>query len=388
MGLSINPVLTKTNLEIHKKYLIDPNYDSTKPKGDDLSKIRHTGFYYDAQLTDESMTMSLHPSTYNNGSRWEVFTDGYPPFKSAPDNMHYSFTPIATCLLSDDPSFSVSNNFTDFNGGNPIEDVFNSMKPFAPFLEKLGAGLENTSDDTMGATINDYLNRGKKVVGKFAKNAGEILNHALFIQGTRFSFYNGSSFSTGQMEMKFTKFSEYNSNGEFINVKDYIGSVLAPYCYGVYAPISDTGSKEGSFGSGLPGDMKKFIADYCGVQVAPGGFRMDNKSLDNALKGTLRLNIGGVYAIENLVIKSMTVSFSRSQSKNPEEPGATVPLYADISLSLCPASMVTDLSFTKMLSGNGLENSMTAKITDNKTQLEKMKADRKSSFSSVKIKNY
>ena len=376
-----------TNKDIHKKALVNPDYDPEKSKSD-LSEIRHTGFYYDAQLSDDSMIMSLHPSTYNNGNEWVKFDEGYPVFYSG-EITHYSKIPIAVCLLNEDPTFSVSNRFTDFNGGNPIEDIFNSLKPYAPLAGKIAKGLGEADTDTKyGGAVTDFLNNVAKKGQTFMSKAENYLNKALFVQGTRFTYYNGSDFSTSQMEMKFTKFSEYNNKGEFINVAEYIGDVLAPYSFGRYRSLSDTGADKKSYGGGMLGTITKEIAEYVGVQSPPGGFRMDSKSLHNALFGTLRLNIGGVYAIENLIIKNLTFSFSRSQTKNPEKPGETVPLYADISITLTPAAMLTDNSMQKILAGDGLKTSMQTRASDNKTQLEKMKADRKSSFSSVKIKNY
>lgn len=384
--MGLHNITPGTSLDKHKKSLVNPDYDPEKSKSE-LSEIRHTGFYYDAQLSDESMIMSLHPSTYNEGGSWQAFSDGYAPFLGG--SIKYSKIPIAVCLLSEDPTFSVSNRFTDFNGGNPIEDVFNRMKPYAPLLGKISQGIKNSdTKNAFGSGIGEMVNKGAEWFGNFAGQAEKVLNKALFIQGTRFTYYNGSDFSTGQMEMKFTKFSEYNLKGEFINVAKYISETLAPYCYGRYQSITETGAMDKTFDGPITGSMSKFIAEYCGVQAPPGGFKMDAQNLDKALFGTLRLNIGGVYAVENLLIKGMTFSFSRSQTKNPEKPGETCPLYADISLSLCPAAMVTDNSFKEMLDGKGLESAMQTRASDNKTQLEKMKADRKSSFSSVKIKNY
>jgi hypothetical protein len=386
--MGVNKIDPGTNREFHKRSLTDRHYNPESQKRT-LSEVRHTGFYYDSQLLDPSMTMTLHPSTYNDGGEWKEFIgDVYPPFIKG---VSYSKTPIAVCLLSEDPSFSTSNNFTDFNGGNPIEDVFNRMKPYAPLMGKLSEGIKNSNTkEAFGAGIGEIINKGAEWFGDIAGKAESVLNKALFIQGTRFTYYNGSNFSTGQMEMKFTKFSEYNVNGTFINVAKYISETLAPYCYGRYQSLTEDGAMNKTFDGPLAGSMSRFIADYCGVQAPPGGFKMDAQSLDSALFGTLRLNIGGVYAVENLLIKSMTFSFSRSQAKDPENPGKTVPLYADITLSLCPASMVTDNSFKEMLDGKGLENIMTVRGEENKAMLNKMKTDRKNAFSSIadKIQNY
>lgn len=386
-----------SNPETHKHYLTNPDYNSEKER-EDLSEVRHTGFYYDSQLMDESMIMSLHPSTYTKDGKWEAFKEGYEPFvksgsngsgKDKKETIFYSKTPIAVCLLTEDPTFGVSNRFTDFNGGNPIEDIFNSFKPYAPFLEKLGENLGKTKDDNFGSGLNKFLNTGKKIVGKYAGIASSALNKSLFVQGTRFTYYNGSDFSTGQMEMKFTKFSEYNIKGEFVNVADYIRDTLAPYCFGRYQNLEETGAMDGLTG-GKSGELvdgvKKFIAEYCGVQTPPGGFKMDSRNLDIALFGTLRLNIGGVYAIENLLIKNMNFTLSKSQAKDPTHPGQTVPLYADISLSLCPASMVTDKSMREMLSGKGLKDMRGVRAAENNKQLENIINSRKTQFTNASMK--
>jgi hypothetical protein len=386
--MAVNETHGITNVDLHKKKLVDPGYNPEQAKFQ-LSDIRHTGFYYDSQLLDPSMTMTLHPSTYNDGGTWKPFTNGFPPFFSGEEGITYSKTPIAVCLLSEDPTFSVSNRFTDFNGGNPIEDIFNSLKPYAPLAGKIAEGLSNSNlKEDYGSSWVNFINSAAEKVGDWAKKSESVLNKALFIQGTRFTYYNGSDFSTSQMEMKFTKFSEYDTKGNFINVATYIEDTLSPYCFGRYRKLSDTGADDKPFGGGWVGNIKEQIAEYVGVQSPPGGFKMCAKSLNNALFGTLRLNIGGVYAIENLLIKGMTFTFSKSQAKDPVNPGKTVPLYADISLTLCPASMMTDNAMEKTLAGAGLEGIMSAKANENIAMLEKMKEDRISAFSSVNIKKY
>ena len=384
--MGVNDTKIVTYEEIHKSYLSSEEYNPEVEKSE-LSDVRHTGFYYDSQLLDPSMTMTLHPSTINKGSEWELVSgDVYPPLVSG---VSYSKTPIAVCLLSEDPTFSVSNRFTDFNGGNPIEDIFNSMKPYAPLVGKIGEAAADItkSNTTTGNFLEPYLKKGAELTKEWAPRLEGLLNKSLFVQGTRFTYYNGSDFSTGQMEMKFTKFSEYNKEGKFINVASYINDTLAPYSFGRYRKLSETGADDKPWAADIVKNLGE-LADYVGVQSPPGGFLMNAKSLDCSLKGTLRLNIGGVYAIENLLIKNLTFSFSRSQAKDPEHPGKTVPLYADISISLCPASMITDNSMKEMLAGKGLEKMMETKAAENKKQLDKMKEDRKSAFKSVKIRNY
>lgn len=388
MGDQVNNVTLGTSRDIHRSHLVNPKFGEEKKE---LSEVRHTGFYYDAQLNDPTMIMSLHPSTYNDNGEWKTFDKGYDPLlPNANNSIKYSDIPIAVCLLSENPTFSVSNNFTDFNGGNPIEDTFNRLKPYAPLMGLIAKGAKDANTKNFfGSGAVDAFNKGLEMFGNFADGAEKVLNKALFVQGTRFTYYNGSTFSMNNLEMKFIKFSEYNSDGsKFLNVAEYIGEVLAPYCYGRYQKLSEDGAMSKMFADKVPGDIKDNIDNYVGLMAPPGGFDMSAATLDKALKGTLRLNIGGVYAIENLLIKNMTFSFSRSQAKNPEKPGETVPLYAEITLSLCPAAAITDCVFKEMLSGGELGKAMTQRGEENVKQLKSMRDSRRESFKEIEIRNY
>ena len=85
---------------------------------------------------------------------------------------------------------------------------------------------------------------------------------------------------------------------------------------------------------------------------------MDTKCLDNVLEGTLRLNIGGMWAIDNLVLKNMNVIMSKVQAKDPREKnsGKTVPLYAEITLQLAPASTIIDTGYDRIIGHKGMED--------------------------------
>ncbi len=373
-----------------ENFYYDSAWGEKEPNGNGLERIktRATGFYYDSQLEDATLILSLHPSTYlDENKKWAVYQEGYEPFGL--DNMktkfRYSYYPIARSILVDDPSFSLSNKFMDFNGGNPIEDIFNQMKPYGAmagnWAEKIREALANTPN--MGGTITHLANSGIGIVGKGLELMKEYSNKALFVQGTRYTHYNGSEFGINNLEMKFIRFSDWvkdeSGNWKFQNVRDYIKNVLSPYCYGTYESLISKEEAE-SGPDGLKKDAKKFISEYCGVQRAPGGFEMETINLDNALKGTLRLNIGGMYALENLVIKSMNFSLSKVQAKDPTKPGSLVPLYAEIVLSLFPASMITDRSFIKVLEGKGLEKMQDLRKASVNSALDNIKTERLDTF--------
>ena len=151
------------------------------------------------------------------------------------------------------------------------------------------------------------------------------------------------------MELKFIVFSDW-VNGEFQSVEDYIKN-LHQYVFGEYnAVMTNTGIDV----------IDKNIGNYIGFQSPPGGFTMDTQQIEKnglnvILKGTMRLNIGGKYAISNLLIKNMTVNLSKTQAKNPTIEGGTVPLYAEITLQLGPACMVVNQGFEKIITHAGVQ---------------------------------
>jgi hypothetical protein len=62
-----------------------------------------------------------------------------------------------------------------------------------------------------------------------------------------------------------------------------------------------------------------------------------------------------MYTLENLVITSMNASYSRIPCKHPTELGKIIPLYADIVLSLQPATMYTDTALKAFVEGKAWE---------------------------------
>lgn len=321
------------------------------------------GFYYDSQLEDPYMSISLHANTKIVDGVWVTWPgEKLEKVSDSPHASEYGVEPIARCIMSEDFSYSIANNFSDYNGGNPIESIFETFKPYAPILGKFGTALkESTSnvrkDGSYGSGAVGWFNELMGKASNIMNAASGYLNKALFVQGTRFSYYNGTSFNFNNMEMKFIVFSDYvntDPNGDtwvFQSAEDYI-KTLQPYVMGVYGPYN----ADFLSNSGVKGEAREFIAKYVGFQDPPGGFQMDTQSLNNTLKGTLRMNIGGTWAIDNLVIKGMNVNMSRVQAKHPEKEGETVPLYAEISLQLAPAAAIVDTGYRNILDHKGLNN--------------------------------
>ena len=321
------------------------------------------GFYYDSQLEDPFLSVSLHANKkIDKDGNWVKWSEKEEEcLEAISENLEwskcYGAEPIARCIMSEDFSYSIANDFQDVNQGNPIEGAFASLKPHAPILAKYGKNLgEATSDPSLQTGLGSLLVSSLQSIGKKASSimsgASNYLNRALFVQGSRFTYYNGTQFNFNNMEMKFIVFSDYVRRGnswKFQSVEDYI-KTLQPYVMGIYSKYSADFLKE----TGFQGNLKEFIKEYVGFQDPPGGFFMDTKNLNNVLEGTLRLNIGGTWAIENLVIKGMNVNMSRVQAKHPENSGETVPLYAEISIQLAPACSTVDTGYRKIIEHKGL----------------------------------
>lgn len=335
-----------------------------------------SGFYYDEQLKNKYLRVSLHPNTELKGDKWvEASGPHLKPMSNNKWSFSYKENPIAISILNEDFQIEVNNAWTDFDSGNPIEGLWNSAKPYAPMLKRLGSGLKDATDSMgnskMGSTMVDFLNRGAKMIGNLADIGSEYLNKALIVQGTRFSYYSGTSTTFGNLVMKYTIFSDWNTNQrldpnkpetEFITVNDQL-TKLYPYVIGTYDEYSGQ-----IFGGGK---VDEILGEYVGVQNPPGGFEADTKNIDNCQQGTLRLVIGGYYSIENLVARNISITMSKVMAKNPQIPGELTPLYADIVLTLAPASMYTDKALMRFTNNAGMEDIIKEQREINKKLLEK-----------------
>lgn len=331
-----------------------------------------SGFYYDEQLKNKYLRVSLHPNTELKGDEWvEVSGETLRPMSTSTWSGLYRKEPIAVSLLTEDFQVEINNSWTDFDSGNPIESLWNSAKPYAPMLKRLGTGLKEATKSMggtkLGSTVADFLNTGAETIGDLADIGSKYLNKALIVQGTRFSYYAGTSTTFGNLAMKYTIFSDWDENGEFITVNDQLNKIY-PYSMGTYDKY--TGQ---IFGGGT---ADKILGEYIGVQNPPGGFEADTKSVDNCQKGTLRLVIGGYYSIENLIVRNVSFVMSKAMAKHPKVAGELTPLYADVTITLAPASMYTDKALMRFTNNAGMEDIIKEQREINIKLLEKeMKAN-------------
>lgn len=393
-----NEEMSRLRIENLRRNIYTQYYLSTSPQSETRYR-KSVGFYYDSQLKDPCLSITLHPNTVEDPNNDAVAKKAPGPYlertTSISDDVSdedwdcYSVHPLVKALITDDFSYSINNNFSDYSGGNPIESIFNTFKPYGGILSRFAKGAKKAQDsmkdeNNFGSTMVEWGNKILGWMGDHAESASKLLNQALMIQGTRFTYYNGTQFNVNNLELKFVKFSDWtekiSENGtttyEFIPVTDYIKS-LNWYVMGKYHPVA-TNFFKNLLGNDIGTLADDFIRDYVGLQSPPAGFSMSCKNLDNMLKGTLRLNIGGRYALANLVIKNMNVNLSKVQAKDPRtgHEGETVPLYAEIVIQLAPASMIIDTTLNKMLE-NGLSNSeILPRVAANyKTEMEKLKSN-------------
>lgn len=388
------------------------------------------GFYYDHQMMNPLYTISLHPNTrpvlsedeekmWSNDlvnqpdlitqaigkkigrsnlkhydSEWDNFltggytgdnkgtpNDGYLPaietYKPRKGNTtqvdlsysRYYAEPICTSLFTEDFNFSINNEWSNFDGGNAIEDLFKGMKPMAPFLDKIGDAIPKAletmqGDGSFGSSIVSTIGGWAKSLGGLGKKISTNMNKALYIQGTRFSMYNGSSTAFGSLNMRFTILSDWkplypgSSDVVFMTVYDQLNRIY-PYWMGVFEHnVGGLGLPTEvikSFGSETLGkELDNFVDEMVGWQSPPAGFRTVNKNIDIRQKGTLRMVFGGYYTLDNLVIRNVNVSVSRQLCKHPIT-GNTIPLYADVQIDLTPASVYTDRSVARILNNSGMQ---------------------------------
>jgi hypothetical protein len=312
------------------------------------------GFYYDEQMADKDLTIRLYPST--------SIQDGV--IKNEGKYLTNK-NPIATAIFNEDFEIEISNNWSDFEGNNIIENLFNSVKPLAGVAGTIsdilngsaGTGLgalDTTSyGDTTGGKVMNWLGNALKKGAEFGKT---YLNKALIAQGTRFVYYSGTQIGLGNMVLKYILF--YDPIND-LSVQEQLEKLL-PYAIGDYKTFNEDGTtREIGEATGIGGDNAtlNYLGQYFGWQDPPGGFKSELKNVDNRLEGTLKLELGTMYSIDNLVVKGINCSLSRIKVKRVSKSGsdldpkrnANIPLYGDVTLSLQPAGMIVKPTLLRYL---------------------------------------
>lgn len=304
-----------------------------------------SGFYYDQQLENPVLRISLHPNTkyQGPGKKPEDMWVKVPQPEHEPgsdSDWPYSTVPIAVALCNEDFTVDIVNNWTDF-GGDPIGGMWNQNKGSAPYMREFAKGLStivsktreysNSKHDDMSNLSRGALNLIEKL-GELGSESlstqAKYLSRALIVKGTRFSYYSGTGIAFGNLVMKFTLFPKWEGS-TFVSVIDQIQGIM-PYIIGDYIDVTELGT----------GDVGKFVKEFASWQLPPGGFESEIQDVDIVQQGTLKLRFGTFYALDNLVINNCNLTFSKTMVKNPSSktgPDLT-PMYCDVALSLKPAT--------------------------------------------------
>ena len=349
-----------------------------------------SGFYYDLQCNDRLTMAALYPNMKpakdmnKNPNGFENFTGDEIDKDTTSKECPYSKYPICTAIINEDFQVSVANSFSDV-GSDPIGNLWQELKPLAPYLGEVSSNLSDIAKATQQWLGNNgtgskfangvkWLNENVFNPGKDkVKTASTYLARSLVVQGTRFVYYSGTGVDYGNLMMKFTLFSGYDKDGNWRSVDDQIkgdGTAqhpgILPYVIGEFKKVNE-----------IPGDAGEFVQQYASWQLPPDGFTADIKNVDNVQSGTLRLRIGVRYAIENLVISGAQFNFSKTMVKNPESSDIAddylVPLSCDVVLNLKPATKSSRVSLENFVFGKNSTEYRKEYLSEMKKDYDKIK---------------
>ena len=384
--------------------------------GLDIPKYLYpNNFFYDEELSNRLITVTLHPSSiYAANEEGEAWVK---PKDEMLDSDGYLKEPLITAVSTDDFNVSVANDWSDANFGSEIQSMINGGAPMAPYaayfskMAKWGAqrGEEQIAKELkegsytygtyqIATKINGVLGDMSGWLGDAAKNMKRIL----VLQGTRFSYYAGTGVSFGNLILKYTVFANWmvdvDGKLRFVPVEDQLRR-LYDYSIGKYLGWSDI--KDGTLKEDKENSMftssdvyqpekkrmenaenrrgmkliddsfkapeddswveslnkvsKNFLETFAGWQVAPGGYEPQIKDVDTISFGTFKLKIGTIYQLTNLVIQDMQLNFSKTMVKTPTVNPDNFeyhPLYCDVQITLKPASKYSDVSLRKFVNRN------------------------------------
>ena len=314
-----------------------------------MDKNKLSGWYYDLQ-TDYTgpgrMTcITLHPSTKKPKDNKQVKWDKYEGSDLDEDDTFYRREPIAVALVGEDFQVSIANSWSDF-GGDPISGLWESVRPLAPYAgyaeEMIGNIVSNykkaesdglIKENSLSKAIGGAVEKAWNYYKNHTQNGGasDYLSMALVCMGTRFSYYSGTGISFGNMVMKYYVMPKW-VNGSLVTVNEQLED-LYPYIVGHLMLEKDEKGKN---------KPDQLIA----WQQAPGGFKSDYRDIDTKQEGTLLMKYGGLYSINNLVVESANLVFSKQAIKQPyssKRLGQVYsPLFCEVTLQLRPASKFSD----------------------------------------------
>lgn len=267
------------------------------------------GFYYDDQIKNKDNTIRLYKKdeSSDKGNK-----------------------PLASAIFNEDFEFEIANSWTDFStSGNFLEGLYESVKPFSAYGNFISDQLSNVDfGKWIGgeSKVADLISRGGKWVAENMRQGSNFLNNALIVQGTRFVYFSGTAINMGNMGMKFVLMYDPTSRDK-PTVQDQLDDLME-YCIGDYENLAGNNDPNVS-------DISTFI----GWQKPPGGFEMTPKNINQVMNGTLRIEFGDLYYIDNLVVTGTHLAYSRVKANRIDD-GEPTSLYAEVSLAFRPAGLI------------------------------------------------
>ena len=397
-----------------------------------------SGFYYDNQIVNNLLCASLHPNsrlkTIKDGSGkdkadWfpvddpeEGDLDGSGDRPAGKSVWPYSKTPLCSCLIPEDFQVAIANTWSEF-GSDPIGELWNSVKPYAPYVDKLKDpvyGMVNKAIDYAegpDASDGSFFSRAMKTISEIGKSfigkdimgkSAKLLTRSLIMKTSRFTYYQGTGIDFGgNLGMKFTLFygwgqdpkSKYTDSPKykFVTVEEQLSQLL-PYVVGEFKPV-DVGEFTGddppekkntnrdmsdseqpkTIMQDYSEGVKNFLQEYGSWQFPPSGYMADINDIDNCFKGTLKLHIGDYYAIENLVVQNIQLNFSKIMAKRPDKTEADsdlfTPLYCDVNMVLKPASRYSRNSLERFVYGRASKSKRKSTSFEIANSLDLQKGD-------------
>lgn len=346
------------------------------------------GFYYDLQKENPLMKVTLHPNTIAEYDDNGKFT-GFPPAKNNIDEEGYLIEPICSSIMNEDFAVAIANSWSE-TGGDPIGSLWNSFKPLAPYSDFMSDAIkglvgkkeewENTAQGQSNKRNSAMVRALSWAIDKLRDvdldKASEYLNSSLVVQGSRFSYYQGTGVSFSNMVMKFTLFSEFSKDGNN-SVSNQLRKIL-PYAMGHWESLTEDIANDSNLD-----DLKNFI----GFEKPPGGYRSNIRSIDfdsdkGNIQGTLKLKFGPYYSIRNLVVSDIQLNFSKQMVKLPIDTAASTeeinnsftlePLFCDVQLTLKPAIKFSDTIIDQFVLGTSTSSDRTRLNNELSSKLEKI----------------
>lgn len=364
-----------------------------------------TGFYYDIQLNNPMLMVTLHANTKKSseGPKYSMPWPGTTEKDSAGIDYPYGEDPICRSVISEDFQVSISNNVSDF-GGDPLGGLWNSVvKPYSAYLAdtevasdidfitgKLSEMATNWQNSEQAKVSNgekeSLATKISRLTGETAKwvhemfqsnekggisKAAAIASRTLIVQGTQFSYYAGTGTDLGTLTMKFVVFSGYDNQGQYHTVAEQLQE-LEWYVGGEYKPCSQAAGE----GDGASSSMPQFISKFASWQLAPGGYIAGIKNINEVQYGTLKLRVGPFYAIENLIIAGAQYNYSKTMCKVPKTGDNTTldPLFCEVTLNLKPVTKFSADAVFSFANGKRSEEYRKTVLNDIKTSLENVKS--------------